>query len=181
MEPLSLAQIEKYLATRKYPVKCNFYDYSELPEDPIKLALDVFANRKLPPRFLFFTKSADGPIGHWTALRRDKNGRKFYWFSSYGFLPDGEIMVARDLREVKGQQSFKVARALEFLRRNGYEIHYSAVPLQHIGDDSVTCGIWVCVFLTAGFNNFEEFEEKLASISNPDLYASKIFVNSFSG
>lgn len=168
MEPLSLKQIEAFLERKKRPTQ--FFQYSQLPDDPIKLS-DILL--RFPTRFLFYTANGDEPVGHWTAMRRI--GRDICWFSSYGFLPDGELMVSPDMRAVPGQQTNKISKALEYLRSRGYTIHYSSVPLQRIDDGTTSCGIWVLMFLTAKIDNFEDFERRLSFISTPEKYAAAIY------
>lgn len=166
--PVSLEQISGFLERKKRPTQ--FFQYRELPDDPIELSGILL---RQPTRFLFFTQNAGEPVGHWTAMRRI--GKDICWFSSYGFLPDGELLVSADMRRVPGQQTTKIARALEFLRKRGYTIHYSSVPLQSIDDGTTSCGIWVLMFLTAKIDNFEAFERRLALISTPEKYAKAIF------
>lgn len=176
MEPLSLKQIQDFLERKERPAK--FYKYTELPDDPVQLSRLLTS---WPYRFLFYTENKDEPVGHWTALR--VIGKHICWFSSYGFLPDGELMVSPDMRAVPGQQSNKIANALEYIRthyltKDGkprYELHYSQVPLQRVDDGTVSCGIWVLMFLTARIDNFEEFEKRLSLISNPERYAEAIY------
>lgn len=170
---LSLDQLNQALTSKKRPTQ--FFHYAELPEDPADLAFLLLSN---PPRFLFHTGSDASNIGHWTALRRQ--GRDLCWFSSYGFLPDGELMVSPNLRSVPGQTSNKIATALELLRKRGYTIHYSSVPLQSLAIPTQSCGLWCLMFLTARINNFEEFENRLLSISNPEKYAAAIYKKEFS-
>lgn len=166
--PLSLDQLNNTLTSKKRPTQ--FFHYSELPEDPGDLAFLLLSN---PPRFLFHTGSESSEVGHWTALRRQ--GRDICWFSSYGFLPDGELMVSPSLRNVAGQQVNKISAALELLRRRGYTIHYSSVPLQNTKIPTQSCGLWCLMFLTARINNFEEFEDRLLRISTPEKYAAAIY------
>jgi len=165
---LSLAQISDFLQRKNRPTQ--FFQYSELPSDPIELSGLLL---RYPARFLFFTKNADDEVGHWTAMRR--KGKDICWFSSYGFLPDGELLVSADMRRVPGQQITKIAKALEYLRTRGYTIHYSSVPLQTVDDGTQSCGLWVLMFLTANINNFEEFERRIALISSPEKYAKAIY------
>lgn len=166
--PLSLKQIQTILERKKRPTQ--FFQYSELPDDPVQLS-DILL--RFPTRFLFFTSNADDEVGHWTAMRRI--GRDICWFSSYGFLPDGELMVTPDMRRVPGQQTNKISRALEYLRTRGYTIHYSSVPLQRIDDGTSSCGIWCLMFLTAKIDNFEQFERRLSLISTPENYAAAVY------
>lgn len=166
--PLSLDQISASLKQKRRPTQ--FFSYSELPDSPADLAFLLLSS---PPRFLFHTSSEDSEVGHWTAMRR--NGHDIFWFSSYGFLPDGELMVSPSLRSAPGQALNKIASALELLRRQGYTIHYSSVPLQNTRFPTTSCGIWCLMFLTAKINNFEEFEERISRISNPEKYASAIY------
>lgn len=168
MEPLSLEQISAVLAAKKKPTQ--FFQYKDLPSEPEKLASLLL---RYPPRFLFYTANKSSNTGHWTALRRLAN--HIFWFSSYGFLPDGEIMVSSDMREVPGQESYKISKALEYLRQKNFVIHYSCVPLQSLDDGTVSCGIWVLMFLTACINDFEEFEARLAAITDPEAYANAIY------
>ena len=84
-------------------------------------------------------------------------------------------MVSADMRDAPGQQSFKIAKALELLRKKGFTIHYSSVPLQTLDDGTVSCGIWVLMFLTARITDFEEFESRLAAITEPERYANAIY------
>ena len=84
-------------------------------------------------------------------------------------------MVSPDLRDAPGQERFKISAALENLRKNGFTIHYSAVPLQHIDDGTVSCGIWCLMFLTSKITDFEKFEERLRSITDPERYAGGIY------
>lgn len=165
---LSLAQLTESLSRKRRPTQ--FFSYSELPDDPAQVAFILLSN---PARFLFHSASANGEIGHWTAMRR--NGRDICWFSSYGFLPDGELMVTPSLRDVPGQANNKIAAALELLRTRGFKIHYSTIPLQTVQVPSQTCGLWCLMFLTAKINNFEEFEDRLSRISTPDKYAAAIY------
>ena len=132
--PISLEQLSQSLTSKKRPTQ--FFHYSELPEDPAELAFLLLSN---PPRFLFHAGSDASNIGHWTALRRQ--GRDICWFSSYGFLPDGELMVSPSLRGVPGQTTNKMSAALELLRRQGYTIHYSSVPLQNTKIPTQSCGL----------------------------------------
>lgn len=166
--PLSLEQLKQSLARKRRPTQ--FFCYKDLPDDPAELAFILISN---PPRFLFHEANASGDIGHWTALRR--NGHDICWFSSYGFMPDGELMITPSLRTAPGQVINKMAAALELLRQRGFKIHYSAIPLQTVNNPTATCGLWCLMFLTAKINNFEEFEDRLASISNPDTYAAAIY------
>ena len=172
--PLSLNQISASLAQKKRPTQ--FFSYSELPDDPAELAFLLLSN---PARFLFHSSSESSNVGHWTAMRR--NGRDIFWFSSYGFLPDGELMVSPALRDAPGQASNKIAAALELLRRQGYTIHYSSVPLQTLRVPSTSCGVWCLMFLTAKINNFEDFEDRLSHISTPEKYAAAIYRKEYSG
>lgn len=165
---LSLDQLAETLKNKKRPTQ--FFHYAELPDDPADLAFLLLSN---PARFLFHTGSDASDIGHWTALRRQ--GRDICWFSSYGFLPDGELMVSPSLRNVPGQQVNKISNALELLRRRGYTIHYSSVPLQNTQIPTQSCGLWCLMFLTARINNFEEFENRLLAISTPEKYAAAIY------
>lgn len=171
--PLSLNQIKAVLERKKRPTQ--FFQYSELPDDAVQLS-DILL--RFPTRFLFFTANADEDVGHWTAMRRI--GRDICWFSSYGFLPDGELMVTPDMRRVAGQQTNKIARALEYLRTRGYTIHYSSVPLQRVDDGTTSCGIWCLMFLTAKIDNFEQFERRLSLISTPEKYAEAVYKAEFS-
>lgn len=168
MEPLSLEQISSILEAKKRPTQ--FFQYKDLPDDPQELARILLS---YPPRFLFHTANSATKTGHWTALRRI--GTHLYWFSSYGFLPDGELMVSPDMREAPGQHSNKISAALEFLRHKGFTIHYSSVPLQSIDDGTVSCGIWVLMFLTARIVDPEEYEQRLAAITEPERYAEAIY------
>lgn len=171
--PLSLEQLEASLTRKRRPTQ--FFKYSELPDDPAELAFIFLSN---PSRFLLHESSANGDVGHWTALRRD--GRHIYWFSSYGFLPDGELMVSPSLRGAPGQCYNKIAAALELLRKRNYVIHYSSIPLQTTRVPTMSCGIWCLFFLTAKINNFEDFEDRLSSISNPEKYAAAIYRKEYS-
>ncbi len=172
MEPLSIEQIDKVLKDKKRPTQ--FYEYKDLPANPGDLSRLLLS---APQRFLFFTASSSTPVGHWTAMRRI--GPDICWFSSYGFLPDGELMISADQRAAPGQHTNKISKALEFLQKRGYTIHYSTVPLQSPDDGTVSCGIWCLMFLTARINNFEEFERRLASISIPEKYARAIYNKQF--
>lgn len=166
--PISLEQLANSLSKKKRPTQ--FYSYAELPENPQDLAFLILSN---PARFLFHSASANSDVGHWTAMRR--NGRDIYWFSSYGFLPDGELMVSPTLRSAPGQGQNKIADALELLRTQGYVIHYSSVPLQNTKNPTTSCGMWCLMFLTAKINNFEDFEDRLSKITNPERYAAAIY------
>ena len=168
MEPLSLEQISAVLESKKKPTQ--FFQYKDLPEDPQELSKLLL---QYPPRVLFHTANATSKTGHWTALRR--LGTHLYWFSSYGFLPDGELMVSPELRDAPGQQSLKISKALEFLRHKGCTVHYSSVPLQRVDEGTVSCGVWVLMFLTSRITDFEEFEARLASITEPEVYANAIY------
>lgn len=63
--------------------------------------------------------------------------------------------------------------------------------MQSVGDGSVTCGIWVLMFLTAKLDpskdepqdshKFEEFEEKLSLLYNPQKYAEAIYNKEIGG
>lgn len=170
--PVSLDEISKVLTAKRKPTQ--FYKYSELPDDTSELAFLLLSR---PARFLFYEGTTQGDIGHWTALRRQ--GRDIYWFSSYGFLPDGELMVSPLLRGVGGQETNKIANALELLRRRHYTIHYSSVPLQTLKVPTTSCGVWCLMFLTARINNFEEYEDRLSRISTPEKYASAIYRKEF--
>lgn len=172
MEPLSIEQIDKVLKDKKRPTQ--FYEYKDLPANPGDLSRLLLSS---PQRFLFFTASSSTPVGHWTAMRRI--GPDICWFSSYGFLPDGELMISADQRAAPGQHTNKISKALDFLQKRGYTIHYSTVPLQSPDDGTVSCGIWCLMFLTARINNFEEFERRLASISIPEKYARAIYNKQF--
>lgn len=171
--PLSLDDLTNALNKKHRPTQ--FYSYSDLPDNPSELAFLLLSN---PARFLFHSASSDGEVGHWTALRR--NGRDLCWFSSYGFLPDGELMISPALRSMPGQESNKIAAALEVLRQRGYTIHYSSVPLQNTRVPTTSCGLWCLMFLTARINNFEEFEDRLSHISTPEKYAAAIYRREFS-
>lgn len=168
MEPLSLEQITAILESKKKPTQ--FFQYKDLPSEPEKLAQILL---RYPPRFLFYTANKSSSTGHWTAMRRLAN--HIFWFSSYGFLPDGELMVSSDMREVPGQESNKIAKALEYLRKRNFVIHYSSVPLQTLDDGTNSCGIWVLMFLTSSIRNFEDFEQRLATITEPERYANAIY------
>jgi hypothetical protein len=174
MQPVSLSQIQAFLERKKRPTQ--FYQYRELPDDPIELAGLLL---RQPGRFLFFTQNDGEEVGHWTAMRR--RGKDICWFSSYGFLPDGELLISADMRRVPGQQVTKISKALEYLRSRGFTIHYSAVPLQSVDDGTVSCGIWVLMFLTAKIDNFEDFERRIALISTPEKYAQAIYKREISG
>lgn len=174
MRPLSLEDIATVLQRKKRPVQ--FFKYKELPDDPAELALLLLTH---PARFLFHEESKNSDVGHWTALvRRDNH---ICWFSSYGFLPDGELMISADLRKAPGQHFNKISRALHYLHEHGYVIHFCSVPLQRLGDGTASCGIWCLAFLTSRISDFELLERKLASITTPELYAEKIFQNEFAG
>ena len=168
MEPLSLEQISACLSHKRRPTQ--FFRYSELPNDPAELALLLMTH---PARFLFHEESQDSKVGHWTALVR--RGNDIGYFSSYGFLPDGELMVSADMRKAKGQHFNKISRALQYLQQRGYRIHYCSVPLQKVGDGSVSCGVWCLYFLNSRIPDFEAIEAKLGSITNPEAYAAKIY------
>ena len=168
MEPLSLEQISAVLEAKKKPTQ--FFQYKDLPDSPEELSQLLLG---YPPRFLFYQANSGSNTGHWTALRR--LGTHMYWFSSYGFLPDGELMVSPEMRKVAGQESNKIARALEFLRHKGFTIHYSSIPLQRVDDGTVSCGVWVLMFLTSRITDFEEFEKRLATITDPEVYANAIY------
>lgn len=171
--PLSLSQIQTSLERKRRPTQ--FFKYSELPDDRGDLAFLLVSN---PPRFLFHASNENCNVGHWTAMRR--NGRDIYWFSSYGFLPDGEFMVSPALQGGTSKDGYKIASALELLRQRGYTIHYSSVPLQTTRVPTMSCGIWCLMFLTAKINNFEEFEDRLSHISNPEKYAAAIYRKEYS-
>lgn len=174
MRPLSLQDIATVLQRKKRPVQ--FFKYKELPDDPAELALLLLTH---PARFLFHEEAKNSDVGHWTALvRRDNH---ICWFSSYGFLPDGELMVSADLRKTPGQHFNKISRALHYLHDHGYVVHFCSVPLQRLGDGTESCGIWCLAFLTSRISDFELLERKLASITTPELYAEKIFQNEFAG
>ncbi len=170
--PLSLDDIARVLQKKRKPTQ--FFTYKELPESRSDLAALLLS---FPPRFLFYTDAAQGEIGHWTAMRRE--GRHIWWFSSYGFLPDGELMVSPLLRNAQGQGSNKIAEALRLLQQSGYVIHYSSVPLQNLRVPTTSCGIWCLMFLTSKINNFESFEDKLLSLSIPEKYAAAIYKKEF--
>lgn len=174
MRALSLEDISVALQRKKRPTQ--FFRYKELPDDPAELALLLLTH---PARFLFHEESNNSDVGHWTALvRRDNH---ICWFSSYGFLPDGELMVSAELRKAPGQHFNKISRALHYLHDHGYVIHFCSVPLQRVGDKSVSCGIWCLAFLSSRIPDFELLERKLASITNPELYAEKIYQSEFGG
>lgn len=174
MRALTLEDISLCLQRKKRPTQ--FFRYKELPDDPAELALLLLTH---PARFLFHEESNNSDVGHWTALvRRDNH---ICWFSSYGFLPDGELMVSAELRKAPGQHFNKISRALHYLHDHGYIIHFCSVPLQRVGDNSVSCGIWCLAFLSSRIPDFELLERKLASITNPELYAEKIFQSEFGG
>ena len=174
MRPLSLEEINLALTKKKRPTQ--FFSYKDLPDDPAQLALLLLRH---PARFLFHMENKDSSVGHWTALvRRD---RDICWFSSYGFLPDGELMVSADLRKSPGQHINKISRALHYLHDHGYTIHFCSVPLQLVGDGTESCGIWCLYFLNSRLTDFEELERRLASITDPELYAEKIYANEFGG
>lgn len=170
--PLSLAELETVLTAKHKATQ--FFEYKDIPDDPAEAAFLFLSN---PPRFLFFESSTSGDIGHWTAMRRQ--GRDICWFSSYGFLPDGELMQTPSLRHSPGQEVNKISNALELLRRRGYVIHYSAVPLQNMRIPTTSCGLWCLMFLTARINKFEEFEDRLSRISIPEKYAAAIYKKEF--
>ena len=90
-------------------------------------------------------------------------------------------MVSPSLRGVPGQTTNKMSAALELLRRQGYTIHYSSVPLQNTKIPTQSCGLWCLLFLTARINNFEEFENRLLHISTPEKYAAAIYKKEFGG
>jgi hypothetical protein len=174
MRALSLEELSACLARKKRPTQ--FFQYKELPDDPGELALLLLTH---PARFLFHVENKNCDVGHWTALvRRDNH---ICWFSSYGFLPDGELMISADLRKAPGQHFNKISKALHYLHDRGYIIHFCSVPLQRIGDNTVSCGIWCLAFLTSRIQDFEQLERKLASITVPEAYAEKIFQNEFGG
>lgn len=169
MEPLSLEQISVALEKKNKPVQ--FYQYNELPDDPDQLSKLLLS---IPSSFLFFNANKNSDTGHWTAMRR--LGSHIWWFSSYGFLPDGEMILCDDMKEVPGQEHLKISKALEYLQNEkDYTIHYSSVPLQQVGDGSVSCGIWCLLFLTSYIKDFEKFEDRLAQITNPEQYAQAIY------
>lgn len=170
---LNLDELSAALANKG--VSVQFFDYSELPKDHYLLASMLLSN---PPRFLFFERSTSGDIGHWTALKRF--GRHLFWFSSYGFLPDGELMVSSELRGHPGQGINKISRALKYLDSRGFTIHYSAIPLQVVGDGTTSCGAWCYYFLVSKFKDFEKFEDRLSNISIPERFVSAIYKNDFS-
>lgn len=174
MRALSLEDISVCLQRKKRPTQ--FFRYKELPDDPAELALLLLTH---PARFLFHEESNNSDVGHWTALVRREN--HICWFSSYGFLPDGELMVSAELRKTPGQHFNKISRALHYLHDHGYVIHFCSVPLQRVGDNSVSCGIWCLAFLCSRIPDFELLERKLASITNPELYAEKIYQSEFGG
>lgn len=168
MKPLSLEDIKNVLNRKRRPVQ--FYEYSELPDDAGELALLLLTH---PARFLFHESSNNSDVGHWTAMvRRDNH---ICWFSSYGFLPDGELMVSADLRKAKGQKINKISRALHYLQQHGYIIHYCSVPLQRVGDGTSSCGVWCLYFLTSRISDFEQLEQKLANIAVPEAYAERVY------
>lgn len=172
MRPLSLDEISQVLQRKKRPVQ--FYEYKDLPDDAGELALLLLTH---PARFLFHESAENSDIGHWTALvRRDNH---ICWFSSYGFLPDGELMVSANLRKAPGQKINKISRALKYLQQHGYVIHYCSVPLQRLGDGTSSCGIWCLYFLTSRIPDFEALEQKLANISVPEAYAERIYKAEF--
>ena len=174
MRALSLEDLSVALQRKKSPPQ--FFRYKELPDAPAELALLLLTH---PARFLFHEESQNSDIGHWTALvRRDNH---ICWFSSYGFLPDGELMVSAELRKAPGQHFNKISRALHYLHDHGYVIHFCSVPLQRVGDKSTSCGIWCLAFLSSRIPDFELLERKLASITNPELYAEKIYQSEFGG
>lgn len=170
--PLSLEDLDNALKAKKRPTQ--FFHYAELPENAADLAFLLLSK---PARFLFHAGADTGKIGHWTALR--VQGRDICWFSSYGFLPDGELMVSPNLRNVPGQGTNKISAALELLRQRGFTIHYSSVPLQNVQIPTTSCGLWCLMFLTARINNFEEFENRLLAISTPEKYAAAIYKKEF--
>ena len=174
MRALSLEDISVCLQRKKRPTQ--FFRYKELPDDAAELALLLLTH---PARFLFHEESNNSDVGHWTALVRREN--HICWFSSYGFLPDGELMVSAELRKTPGQHFNKISRALHYLHDHGYVIHFCSVPLQRVGDNSVSCGIWCLAFLCSRIPDFELLERKLASITNPELYAEKIYQSEFGG
>lgn len=174
MRALSLEDISVCLQRKKRPTQ--FFRYKELPDDPAELALLLLTH---PARFLFHEESNNSDVGHWTALVRREN--HICWFSSYGFLPDGELMVSAELRKTPGQHFNKISRALHYLHDHGYVIHFCSVPLQRVGDNTVSCGIWCLAFLCSRIPDFELLERKLASITNPELYAEKIYQSEFGG
>ena len=172
MRALSLDEISAVLQRKKRPVQ--FFRYKDLPDDAGELALLLLTH---PARFLFHEESKNSDVGHWTALvRRDNH---ICWFSSYGFLPDGELMVSAEMRKAPGQHFNKISRALHYLHDRGYVIHFCSVPLQRVGDGSVSCGIWCLYFLTSRIQDFETLERKLAAITVPEAYAQKIFEGEF--
>ena len=174
MKPLSLDDISQVLQRKRRPVQ--FFKYRDLPDDEGELALLLLTH---PSRFLFHEESKNSDVGHWTALvRRDNH---ICWFSSYGFLPDGELMISADMRKSPGQHFNKISRALHYLHSRGYIIHFCSVPLQRIGDGTNSCGIWCLAFLTSRVQDFEQLERKLASITTPEAYAEKIYINEFGG
>ncbi len=174
MEALSLEQITDMLRKKRRPTQ--FFKYKDLPEDPGELALLLLTH---PARFLFHEENKNSDVGHWTALvRRDNH---ICWFSSYGFLPDGELMISADMRKVPGQKFNKISRALKYLQDRGYIIHFCSVPLQRVGDGSSSCGIWCLYFLTSRIADFELLEQKLANITSPEAYAEKIYKAEYGG
>lgn len=166
--PLSLEQLSNTLSAKKRPTQ--FFKYDELSSNPADLAFTILSK---PARFLFYTGSENSEVGHWTAMR--VHGKHIYWFSSYGFLPDGELMSSPSLRNAPGQGLNKLSAALELLRQRGFTIHYSSIPLQTLAVPSMTCGLWCLMFLTARIDNFEDFEDRLSKLTNPDKYAAAIY------
>lgn len=171
---LNLDELSGALARKGVTVQ--FFDYSELPKDYYILASLLLTN---PPRFLFFERSTSGDIGHWTALKR--SGTHIFWFSSYGFMPDGELMVSAQLRGHPGQGINKISRALKYLDSRGFTIHYSAIPLQVTSVPTQSCGAWCYYFLVSKFKDYEKFEERLSNITCPERFISAIYKNDFSG
>lgn len=174
MRAISLEEISAVLQKKKRPTQ--FFRYKDLPDDPAELALLLLTH---PARFLFYEENKESNIGHWTALMRREN--HICWFSSYGFLPDGELMISADMRKAPGQHFNKISRALHYLHEQGYIIHFCSVPLQRVGDNTQSCGIWCLIFLTSRIPDFEQLERKLGSITTPELYAEKVFQSEFGG
>lgn len=172
----ALSQDQILAACARHNCNVTPTQYSELPESTTEVAQYILSH----PKILLWLKTQPGPdaVGHWNAIRRE--GMDIGWFSSYGMLPDGEKVATPFASTVDGQNINKVARALHALHNLGFRIHYSAVPLQQIGDGSVSCGVWCTLFLTTRERDFERLESKLASLRNPEAYAFGVYKKEFS-
>lgn len=169
--PLSQEQILSFCEQHK--TKVTPIKYSDLPDSTTECAKWILCN----PKVLLWLKTADGPVGHWNALKRE--GMDIAWFSSYGMLPDGEKVSTPFSGTVEGQHINKVARALHMLHNLGFRIHYFAIPLQTVGDGTTSCGLWCAIFLTSRDKDFERFESRLASLAAPEAYARAVYTKSF--